>query len=79
MAFDFPTSPAVNQLYTSGGMTYKWNGYGWLRQAVTLVPGVVVSDSQPITPVDGMLWYRSTDCVMFIRYNDGSGSQWVEA
>ena len=27
--FDFPTAPAVDDEYTSGGATYKWNGYGW--------------------------------------------------
>jgi hypothetical protein len=30
MAFDFP-SPATNgQVYTSGGVTYQYNGYAWI-------------------------------------------------
>ena len=29
MAFDFPSSPTVGQEYTSGAITYVWNGYGW--------------------------------------------------
>jgi hypothetical protein len=30
MAFDFPSSPTLNQQFTpSGGRTYVWNGYAW--------------------------------------------------
>jgi Chaperone of endosialidase len=29
VAFDFPASPTVGQKYTSGGVTYSWNGYAW--------------------------------------------------
>lgn len=30
MAFDFPASPTNGQEYTSGGVTYVWNGVGWI-------------------------------------------------
>lgn len=29
MALNFPSSPALNQLYTAYGKTWKWNGEGW--------------------------------------------------
>jgi hypothetical protein len=29
MALDFPSSPTLNQVYTSGGISWKWNGYAW--------------------------------------------------
>lgn len=29
MALNFPTSPILNQIYTSGGNSWKWNGYAW--------------------------------------------------
>lgn len=29
MAINFPTSPTLNELYTSGGRTWMWNGYAW--------------------------------------------------
>src|SRR5215471_13498318 len=32
MAFDFPSSPTLNQVYTSGGVTYVYNGQGWTLQ-----------------------------------------------
>jgi hypothetical protein len=30
MSFSFPTSPSVNQLYTFGNKTWKYNGTGWI-------------------------------------------------
>lgn len=32
MALDFPTSPTVNQTYTSGGSTWKYDGASWISQ-----------------------------------------------
>lgn len=29
MPLDFPTSPALNELYTFNGKTWKWDGAGW--------------------------------------------------
>lgn len=32
MAFDFPASPTLDQEYISGGVTFVWNGNGWLMK-----------------------------------------------
>ena len=29
MPLDFPSSPSLNDLYTFGGKTWKWDGAGW--------------------------------------------------
>jgi hypothetical protein len=29
MPLDFPSSPTLNQVYTSSGTSWKWNGYAW--------------------------------------------------
>jgi hypothetical protein len=36
MAINFPTSPAVNDIYTYLGVDYKWNGEVWVPQLGTL-------------------------------------------
>ena len=49
-----------------------------VKQTFPLVP-MYIGDAAPGSPVDGMLWWRSTDGVMFLRFNDGTSTQWVEA
>jgi hypothetical protein len=42
--------------------------------------GLTVSDTPPANPTDGMLWWESDTCRLYVRYNDGVGpAQWVEA
>lgn len=40
MAFDFPATPALDEIYTSGGISYRWDGSAWRS-----------GDTTPITPV----------------------------
>ena len=40
---------------------------------------VQVSQSAPTTDVQGTLWYDSDDGRLFLYYNDGNTSQWVDA
>jgi len=39
---------------------------------------VTISDTEPVSPISGNLWYDSTLGRGFIYYNDGSSSQWVD-
>jgi len=40
--FNFPSSPSVGQEFTSGGIYYTWNGYGWALKAETDASEVVL-------------------------------------
>ena len=40
---------------------------------------VTVSDTAPSTPSDGDMWFNSLNTQLYIRYNDGSSTQWVQA
>jgi hypothetical protein len=66
MAFNFPSSPAVDQTYTSGSSTYKYNGSAWIVVGVAAAPfdamaysgmqingGMEVSQALGDTPVAG--------------------------
>ena len=35
MAINFPSSPSVNQTFTAGSITYKWDGAKWIGLGVT--------------------------------------------
>ncbi len=79
MAYSFPPSPTVGQIYTSNGRSWKWNGVQWTAVAVsspTSAP-VYISVSPPPNPVAGSLWYDSNNSNLNIWYTDLNGSQWV--
>lgn len=79
MAYSFPPSPTVGQIYTSNGRTWKWNGVQWTATVVsspTSAPAYV-SMSPPPNPVSGSLWYDSGNSNLNIYYVDLNGGQWI--
>jgi hypothetical protein len=44
---------------------------------VPLAGGAVISDTPPSSPIDNSLWWQSTTGIMFVRFNDGTSTQWV--
>ena len=38
-----------------------------------------VSDTAPISPANGDVWFNSITTRTYLYYNDGTSSQWVEA
>lgn len=79
MPYSFPPSPTRDQIYTSNGRTWRWNGVQWTAVAVstpTSAP-VYVSVSPPPNPIQGSLWYDSNNSNLNIYYTDLNGSQWI--
>lgn len=81
MAINFPNSPAVNDTYTVGSVTYTWNGTLWTTSApaTAIVASVTTSDTAPVSPLDGDLWWKSDEGKMYVYYSDGDSNQWVQA
>ena len=82
MAVDFPTSPSNGQTFTSGTITYTYNSTASLWNSAASGGGgssVTVSDTAPTSPSDGDMWYNSLDLNLYVYYNDGSSSQWVQS
>lgn len=51
MALDFPTSPSLNDTYTLGSRTWRWNGVGWVLTGTTSVRSVAAgATSGTLTP-----------------------------
>jgi hypothetical protein len=77
MAFDFPASPTEGQVFTPvGGPSYVYNNPVW--KAVGQGQIAVVSDTAPANPANGQLWWESDTGILFLWYNDGNSSQWVQ-
>lgn len=75
---NFPSNPALNQTYTSGGKTWKWSGSSWVS-ATYLESAIVVSDTKPTDPANTQFWWDTNSGILKIYYNDGSSTQWVDA
>ncbi len=42
------------------------------------IPSVKVQTTAPVSPNVGDLWWNTTNTVLYIYYNDGTSSQWVQ-
>ena len=45
MAIDFPNSPTNNQIYTSGGRSWIWNGSSWVAYTTTITTDLIANGS----------------------------------
>ena len=66
----------------SNGQVLKYNGSIWVNAADSGGTGgtsVTISDTAPVSPDDGSLWWDSELGKMFIYYTDVDSGQWVEA
>ena len=76
MPLDFPASPTDGQIY--GNWVYSTAKGAW--KAKPLTPGQAQpSATAPTNPSNGDQWYNTIDGVLYIYYNDGNSSQWVES
>ena len=89
MALDFPISPALDEVYTFGGRSWKWNGLAW--DSVTAAYGPVGPTGPPgPTGPAGTVFYHHIQSVpsttWVINHNlngfptavviDSAGTQW---
>ena len=87
-----PSSPTANDLwlnstnmklfvYYADGSSNQWVevGAGGTISGGGGGSSVSVADTAPTSPSDGDMWFNSTDTKLYIYYNDGSSSQWVQA
>lgn len=83
MALNFPTSPAVGDVYTVGNSSWVWNGVNWASGAslegTQSPPIVTISDTAPIPTTLGELWWNSSTGQLKLYYDDGTSVQWVDA
>ena len=94
MSLSFPTSPANGDTYTDGTRNFTWNGVTWDVSAsdaptnknyVDSHEPALIGSTQPTVDAnsnaikEGDLWYNTSDGRLYVLYNDGSSTQWVDA
>ena len=70
----FPTSPSVNQTFTSAGAVWTWDGVKW-KPSTYVSPSLSIADTPPASPIAGALWYDSVGGELYVYYNNA----WVTA
>ena len=74
-AMDFPSSPTNGQVF--GAYTYDSTKGAW-RVTGVQATSVISSPTPPTNPTAGNIWLNTNDGVLFVYYNDGDTSQWIE-
>lgn len=78
MAFNFPNSPTLNQIYAASGKTWKWNGYAWAVVDANLYAVFTASTTAPLNPNAGDRWLKTDEGIEYTWYIDNDGGQWVD-
>jgi hypothetical protein len=75
MAIDFPDSPTPGQEFQG----YYWDDskQAWRSQS-TNRGSVITSSTTPTGATAGDMWFNTVDGTMFVYYDDGITTQWVE-
>jgi len=75
MAIDFPDSPTPGQEFQG----YYWDDskQAWRSQS-TNRGSVITSATTPTGATAGDMWFNTVDGTMYVYYNDGITTQWVE-
>jgi len=79
MALNFPNTPTVGDIHSEAGKNYRWTGYAWVVVSALDVYGpTYISDTPPVNPLCGDLWYESDTGKLFVYYKDFDSTQWVQ-
>ncbi len=80
MALSFPANPTNGQVYTDTvtGNRYLFNSTANVWSYAANNVGVSVTSTPPSNVAEGSMWWNRDTGRMFVRYNDGTSTQWVE-
>ena len=66
----------TDPLQDKQNLVYDNDNMYWTNKTVN--GGAVISDTTPLSPNNGDLWYDSDSGLIFVYYDDGTSSQWIE-
>jgi hypothetical protein len=77
---DFPNSPTLGQIFSAAGANWRWDGVKWVYYSAG-GSSITVSDTPPVSPTAGSMWWDCVGGQLYIWYDDPSADpgQWVAA
>ena len=75
----FPSNPTVGQIFTTGNLSYQWDGVKWVVIGGPTVPipppsgGAYVGPTAPTNPIAGDLWWDTSVNLLKIY----TGAAWM--
>jgi hypothetical protein len=74
-----PATPWAGQAIfeTDTDLAFVWDGTAWMPSGGG--GSIEISATAPASPGEGDLWWDSDNGKLYIYYNDGTSSQWVDA
>jgi len=77
MTLQFPSSPSNNDVYEN--YIYNSTAGAWQKLPGNAFAEASTSDTPPINPNSGDLWWDSDNGNLYVYYDDGTSQQWVSA
>ena len=77
MTLQFPSSPSNNDVYEN--YIYNSTAGAWQKLPGNSFAEAATSDTPPINPNSGDLWWDSDNGNLYVYYDDGTSQQWVSA
>ncbi len=78
MAMNFPNSPSDGDTHEIDGKTFIYNTTKGIWSISGAVQLISVSDNAPTSPLNGDMWFNSTDTNTYMWYSDGDSNQWIQ-
>ena len=78
MAMNFPNSPSDGDTHEVNGKTFIYNATKGIWSVSGAVQLISVSDTAPTSPVNGDMWFNSSDTNTYMWYSDGDSNQWIQ-
>ena len=75
---NFPNSPSDGDTHEVNGKTFIYNATKGIWSVSGAVQLISVSDTAPTSPVNGDMWFNSSDTNTYMWYSDGDSNQWIQ-
>ena len=78
MGYNFPNNPEIGQFFKPGPVSYIWDGFVWRLSSTDDLTTIFIAIDPPGNAFHGNMWWNNEDAELYVYYDDGTSSQWVQ-